>query len=96
MDAEQQFQAAAQMYQSGDFPGAEAGLTALALALPNNPNVLHLLSLTQLRQDKADAAADNLKKLTDLAPGSAEAHDLLGCALRQSGRVNAAIRHFRK
>ncbi|UTW52837.1 tetratricopeptide repeat protein [bacterium SCSIO 12827] len=96
MDAEQQFQAAAQMYQSGDFPGAEAGLTALALVLPNNPNVLHLLSLTQLRQDKADAAADNLKKLTDLAPGSAEAHDLLGCALRQSGRVNAAIRHFRK
>tara|TARA_R110000772_G_scaffold49123_1_gene112344 strand:+ start:49687 stop:51663 length:1977 start_codon:yes stop_codon:yes gene_type:complete len=96
MDPEQQFQAAAQMYQSGDFLGAEAGLTALALTLPNNPNVLHLLSLTQLRQDKADAAADNLKKLTDLVPGSAEAHDLLGCALRQSGRVNAAIRHFRK
>ena len=96
MDVEQQFQAAAQMYQSGDFPGAEAGLTALALTLPNNPNVLHLLSLTQLRQDKADAAADNLKKLTDLAPGSAEAHDLLGCALRQAGRVNAAIRYFRK
>ncbi|HBC06545.1 MAG TPA: hypothetical protein DC046_03065 [Rhodospirillaceae bacterium] len=96
MDAEQQFQAAAQMYQSGDFPGAEAGLTALALALPNNPNILHLLSLTQLRQDKADAAADNLKKLTDLVPGSAEAHDLLGCALRQTGRINAAIRHFRK
>ncbi len=96
MDAEQQFQAAAQMYQSGDFPRAEAGLTALALAVPNNPNILHLLSLAQLRQDKADAAADNLKKLTDLVPDSAEAHDLLGCALRQSGRVNAAIRHFRK
>ena len=96
MDAEQQFQAAAQMYQAGDFPGAEAGLTALALTLPNNPNVLHLLSLTQLRQDKADAAADNLKKLIDLVPESAEAHDLLGCALRQAGRVNAAIRHFRK
>tara|TARA_R110001592_G_scaffold106775_1_gene299372 strand:+ start:13574 stop:15538 length:1965 start_codon:yes stop_codon:yes gene_type:complete len=96
MDAEQQFQAAAQMYQSGDFPRAEAGLTALALALPNNPNILHLLSLAQLRQNKAEAAADNLKKLTDLVPDSAEAHDLLGCALRQSGRINAAIRHFRK
>ncbi len=96
MDAEQQFQAAAQMYQAGDFPGAEARLAALALTVPNNPNILHLLSLTQLRQDKADAAADSLKKLTDLVPGSAEAHDLLGCALRQSGRVNAAIRQFRK
>ena len=96
MDAEQQFQAAAQMYQAGDFPGAEAQLVALATAVPNNPNILHLLSLTQLRQDKADAAADNLKKLTELAPGSAEAHDLYGCALRQAGRVNAAIRHFRK
>lgn len=96
MDAEQQFQAAAQMYQAGDFPGAEARLAALALTVPNNPNILHLLSLTQLRQDKAEAAADSLKKLTDLVPGSAEAHDLLGCALRQSGRVNAAIRQFRK
>ncbi|MEQ8805044.1 MAG: tetratricopeptide repeat protein [Rhodospirillales bacterium] len=96
MDAEQQFQAAAQMYQAGDFPGAEAGLVALALVVPNNPNILHLLSLTQLRQDKADAAADNLKKLIDLVPESAAAHDLLGCALRQAGRVNAAIRHFRK
>jgi tetratricopeptide (TPR) repeat protein len=96
MDPEQQFQAAAQMYQAGDFPGAEGQLVALALAVPNNPNILHLLSLAQLRQNKAEAAADSLKKLTDLVPGSAEAQDLFGCALRQAGRVNAAIRQFRK
>lgn len=96
MDAEQQFQAAAQMYQTGDLPGAERQLVALARAVPGNPNILHLLALTQLRQDKADAAADSLKELTDLVPDSAEALDLFGCALRQAGRVNAAIRQFRK
>ncbi|MAN80736.1 MAG: hypothetical protein CMF64_10130, partial [Magnetovibrio sp.] len=96
MDAEQQFQAAAQMYQAGDFSGAERQLVALALAVPGNPNILHLLALAQLRQNKADAAADSLKELTDLVPGSAEALDLFGCALRQAGRVNAAIRQFRK
>lgn len=96
MDAEQQFQAAAQLYQSGDFPGAEARLEELAEAVPGNPNILHLLSLARLRQDKSAAATDSLKQLTDLAPGSAEAHDLYGCALRQSGRINAAIRHFQR
>lgn len=96
MDAEQQFQAAAQMYQAGDFPGAEGQLAALALAVPGNPNILHLLALTQLRQNKADAAADSLKELTELVPDSAEARDLFGCALRQAGRVNAAIRQFRR
>ncbi|MEQ8506707.1 MAG: tetratricopeptide repeat protein [Rhodospirillales bacterium] len=96
MDAEQQFQAAAQLYQSGDFPGAEARLEELAEAVPGNPNILHLLSLARLQQDKSTAATDSLKQLTDLAPGSAEAHDLYGCALRQSGRINAAIRHFHR
>ncbi|PIW30132.1 MAG: hypothetical protein COW30_03080 [Rhodospirillales bacterium CG15_BIG_FIL_POST_REV_8_21_14_020_66_15] len=96
MDAEQQFQAAAQLYQSGDFAGAEARLEALSRAVPGNPNIMHLLSLARLRQNKAEAAANSLKELTDLVPGSAEAHDLLGCALRQSGRVGAAIRQFRK
>ena len=96
MDAEQQFQAAAQLYQSDDFPGAEAQLEELAREVPGNPNVLHLLSLARLRQNKSDAAAESLKELTEVAPDSAEAHDLLGCALRQSGRINAAIRHFQR
>jgi tetratricopeptide (TPR) repeat protein len=96
MDAEQQFEAAAQAYQTGDFPAAEAQLESLARIVPGNPNVLHLLSLARLRQNKADAAVDSLRELADLAPDSAEAHDLLGCALRQTGRVNAAIRHLRR
>ena len=96
MDAEQQFQAAAQRYKSGDFAGAESCLEPVVQALPGNPNVLHLLSLARLQQGKADAAADSLKALTEVAPNSADAHDLLGVALRQAGRVNAALRHFRR
>lgn len=96
MDAEQQFQAAAQRYQSGDFAGAEACLEPVAQALPGNPNVLHLLSLARLQQGKAEAAAESLKTLTEVAPNSADAHDLLGVALRQAGRINAALRHFRR
>ena len=96
MDPEQQFQAAAQLYQAGDLSGAEGHLDALAQTLPKNPNVLHLLSLVRLRLDKADAAAQSLKTLTDVAPGSAEAHELYGIALRQAGRVNGAIRQFNR
>ena len=96
MDAEQEFQAAAQLFQSGDFSGAETRLESLNQSIPGNPNILHLLSLARLRQDKAAAAVESLKMLTDTVPDSAEARDLLGCALRQAGRINAAIREFRK
>ena len=84
------------MYQAGDLSGAEGHLDALVQTLPENPNVLHLLSLVRLRLDKADAAAQSLKTLTDVAPGSAEAHELYGIALRQAGRVNGAIRQFNR
>ena len=96
MDAEQQFQTAAKLHQSGDLDGAESILADLLEAIPGNPDILHFLSVVRLQSGRAESAVDGLKELTELRPDWPEGFDLLGVALRQSNRLDAAIRQFRK
>ena len=86
MKAEQQFQIAVEYFHAGNLEKAESVLGELLQKHPEQPDVLHLLSVIALQTDKPEAAARYLNQLIAANPQAANMHDLLGVALRRMDR----------
>lgn len=79
---------------------AEAALKAAAAAIPDNPDVLHLLGVVALRRGNAGRAAELIATAVDLAESlgmrRAEFHLNLGSAYRSLGRSADALVAYRQ
>ena len=79
---------------------AEAALKAAAAAIPDNPDVLHLLGVVALRRGNAGRAAELIATAVDRAESlgmrRAEFHLNLGSAYRSLGRSADALVAYRR
>ncbi len=75
----------------GDLEGARAWLDRVRGQSVRSPNFHILVGQIHLRQREWKAAADAFRQALDIDDDSAEAHDGLGVALRESGRLEDAV-----
>jgi Flp pilus assembly protein TadD len=85
-----------QYQQAGDLARAEALYRQVLQTDPQQPDALHLLSTTYLRQGKHADAAATLRQLLHLRPEHADAHNNLGIALAGLGKRDEAILSFQQ
>ena len=83
-------------FDLGDYRGAErAFLSAVGLA-PGSAVALSALAKTQLRLERAQESVDTCKRAVEADDTYADAHLILGCALKFLGEHGEAIVHFER
>jgi Flp pilus assembly protein TadD len=83
-------------HRSG-LPDVAAQLCRQVLAQsPDDPDALHLLGIIHQQRGEHARAAEMLGRAVVLRPGDAPAHNHLAGALRQLGRADEALTHFRR
>src|SRR5204863_3196133 len=73
---------------------AEKGFRAALDANPRDDQLLHLLGVALVRQQRAEEALEPLRKAISLSRRRAEYHNALGCALRDAGQYAEALESF--
>ncbi|NQV82976.1 MAG: tetratricopeptide repeat protein [Rhodospirillales bacterium] len=88
---EQTFNKAVQFFEKGKLKKARKCLTDIQRHQPDILDVLHLLSLVELKSDNPAKAIGYLQKAVKLAPRSADLFGLLGATLIKAGRLEDAL-----
>ena len=73
-----------------NLPHYRAGVERVLAAEPSNPGGLFVKSKVDMADNKLDDAVQSLRSAIDVRPDWAEAHFLLGTALRLTGQRSAA------
>ena len=87
---------AVQHHNSGRLPQAETIYQQILQADPNQPVAMHLLGVIARQVGKNDVAVDLITKALALKPDYAEAHNNLGNALQELGKLEEAVASYHK
>jgi Tfp pilus assembly protein PilF len=88
-------QAALEHHQAGRLPQAEAIYRQILQAAPNHPEALHLLGVIAHQTGKNEIAVELISKAIRINPSSSM-YCNLGAALRNQGKLDAAVESYRK
>ena len=81
----------------GDRPAeAEKAIRAALELSPRDDQLLHLLGVSLIRQQREEEAIEPLKKAISLNRRDAEYHNALGCALRNIGRPGEGVESLQR
>jgi tetratricopeptide (TPR) repeat protein len=75
---------------------AEKSLRAALAMSPRDDQLLNLLGVSLIRQQRDEEAIEPLKKAISLNRRDAEYHNALGCALRNTGKVDEGIESLQR
>ena len=87
---------AVQHHTSGDLHKAKNIYQQILQTYPNQPVALHLLGVIEHQMEKHVLAVDHITKALTIRPDYAEAHNNLGLALQELGRLDDALVHYHK
>ncbi len=87
--------AALEHHQAGRLPQAEAIYRQILELAPEHPDALHLLGMLAAQIGNNEIAAELISKAISVNPSSARYCDL-GAALRNQGRLDAAVESYHK
>ena len=91
---QQSLDLAVQHHTAGRLPEAESIYQQILQADPNQPAALHLLGVIAHQVGKHDVAVDLIMKALAIKPDLAEAHNNLGNALQELGKLDEAITSY--
>jgi Tfp pilus assembly protein PilF/SAM-dependent methyltransferase len=83
-------------HQRGESPAADALSRAILVREPAHVGSLHLLGMIAQERGAHEEAVSHFRAVTRLQPDIADAHDRLGHALAQLGRIDEAIRSIER
>ena len=75
---------------------AEKGIRSALAMSPRDDQLLHLLGVSLIRQQREEEALEPLRKAISINRRDAEYHNALGCALRGSGEMAAGIESLQR
>src|SRR5262245_64721264 len=95
-DLQQNFVSAVTLHQAGRLSEAE-GIYRNILAIdPKHVDSLHLLGVIALQFGRPDVAVELIGQAISVNKRNAEYHNNMGVALRESGRKDEAVEHFKQ
>src|SRR5437773_12386730 len=87
----QALEQAVQLHQAGKLPQAEQIYRAILQVDPHQAQALHLLGLIAYQMGQHDRATEYMGQALRLKPDYAEAHNNLGVALQEQGKLEEAL-----
>src|SRR5262245_49129812 len=95
-DLQQHFASAVSLHQAGRLSEAE-GIYRNILAIdPKHIDSLHLLGVIALQHGRSDIAVELIGQAISANKRNAEYHNNMGVALRELGRKDEAVEHFKQ
>ncbi len=91
MSTEQTLEVAVKYHQAGQLREAENLYQQILREIPDHVGVLNLLGVIALQNNNYDLAAQYLNRALALNPNFADAHNHLGIALKEQGRLAEAV-----
>ena len=90
------FDAAAQLYLSGQFYTCLESCERILAEHPDDPSTIHLVGMLCYRAGNVPTAIEWFRRCLSIAPDHAEAHIDLALMLKKQGSLTEAVAHYRR